>query len=297
MRNLINFFNKTAMNLFEKDITTENVEEFLREVIDEYKNLGIDKLDTGEQISNLYNLLETLKHGDDAHHNGETILQHTKEVLEDVIKLTAGMDENIIKLLKLTAIFHDLGKAYTFNKKIKNDVEKITFYNHAKVSLSLLEKLAQKELNEKNEMYEKLAILVRSHDEILQYLNAEQKNINYVKNLLDSKYYKAGLYSLLKLFVKADSFRAKTYSDTEMALDRIDKDIDSYQEKEKEKDAKKILQNKLIVDKKDEIIALLKNNFPQLVDLYPNISEIKKQLGDKKMFDVLKQLGEILSLK
>ncbi len=286
-----------AMDLFEKDISPENLESFLKEVIEEYKVLGVEKVSTGGNISELYSLLETLNHSDDDNHNGETVLQHTREVLEDVIKLTEGMDENIVKILKLTAIFHDVGKAYTFAKTMKGDKEKNTFYKHARISAELLEKLVQKELESKNEMYEKLAILVKSHDDILQYLGANQKDVSYVKNLLESKYYKAGLFDLLKLFVRADSQRAKTYNKTEEDLAKMDKDIALYNEQEKEKAGRGTVLQQMVADKKDEIISILQTSAPELVSLYPDIKEIRKQLGNKKMFGVMKDLNNIIPAK
>lgn len=67
-------------------------------------------------------------------------------------------DEDFILIVKLSALFHDLGKGYTFERT----EERITFYTHEKVGAELWERRA-KALRFKNEIIERVSSLIKNH--------------------------------------------------------------------------------------------------------------------------------------
>lgn len=67
-------------------------------------------------------------------------------------------EEDFIITVKLSSLFHDLGKGYTFQE----GEERITFYTHEKVGALLWEKRA-KDLRFKNEIIERVSSLIKNH--------------------------------------------------------------------------------------------------------------------------------------
>ena len=86
-----------------------------------------------QKVPNLIFLMGQTFHSDDEHHNGESVLQHTLEVVEDIESLIQDLKENDKTVLRLTAELHDIGKIYTF--KVREN-GKHTFYGHAKKSVT-----------------------------------------------------------------------------------------------------------------------------------------------------------------
>ena len=117
------------------DITADSLEQVLTDLVSTIDDLeGVEKA-LGLDLRSMVSLMAQFQHNDDAYHNSETVIQHTKWVLEDLDKLTEWMDSEHKLVLSLAAMMHDLGKAYTY-QQIKG---KHTFYGHAEKSVVIAE--------------------------------------------------------------------------------------------------------------------------------------------------------------
>jgi putative nucleotidyltransferase with HDIG domain len=287
-----------------EDITSENLEDILNKIIDSVEDITKIEDETGLKISSLIETLKEIKHSDDDYHHGETIFEHTKEVLDDLENLSSNMNEETKKMLKLTAIFHDLGKAFTLEEKDG----KMTFHGHAKVSADILEKLFKKYFDEKRELYENLLILVKGHDDILNLINNKKgSGYKYLKKFLESPLYQKNLLNIMHIFVQADSIRGKAFERTKDVIEQIvNEDIPGYfdelKKKEEEKERKKKLEKEKLISKKEDILSLLREKAPKYYDdivsqdgdIRRNIqvSKIDKSIKTKLLSDIAKLLRE-----
>jgi poly(A) polymerase len=106
-------------------------------------------------------LLETLRWT-------EKILENPQKYLE-IEKTDEMEDEDFIFSVKLAGLFHDLGKAYTFEIK-----ERITFYGHEKVSAELFKNMAEN-LRFKKDLINKVCNLIKNHMRPFHLLNEKEK--------------------------------------------------------------------------------------------------------------------------
>jgi len=106
-------------------------------------------------------LLETLRWT-------EKILENPQKYLE-IEKTDEMEDEDFILSVKLAGLFHDLGKAYTFEIK-----ERITFYGHEKVSAELFKNMAEN-LRFKKDLINKICNLIKNHMRPFHLLNEKEK--------------------------------------------------------------------------------------------------------------------------
>jgi len=106
-------------------------------------------------------LLETLRWT-------EKILENPQKYLE-IEKTDEMEDEDFILSVKLAGLFHDLGKAYTFEIK-----ERITFYGHEKVSAELFKNMAEN-LRFKKDLINKVCNLIKNHMRPFHLLNEKEK--------------------------------------------------------------------------------------------------------------------------
>ncbi len=98
----------------------------------------------------------------------EEILKFPQKYLG--IEKTEEMEEkDFIISVKLASLFHDLGKAYTFDVK-----DRITFYGHEKVSAELFEEMAES-LRFKNDLIERIYVLIKNHMRPFHLLNEKEK--------------------------------------------------------------------------------------------------------------------------
>lgn len=98
----------------------------------------------------------------------EKILRNPKKYL-GIEKTSEMEDEDFILSVKLAGLFHDLGKAYTFDIK-----ERITFYGHEKVSAELFKKMAEN-LRFKKDLINKICCLIKNHMRPFHLLNEKEK--------------------------------------------------------------------------------------------------------------------------
>jgi len=101
--------------------------------------------------------------------------------------------ENKIQILKLAALFHDIGKPKTFN--MIEDTGRITFHNHPIAGKMIIEDLAIR-LRLSNSDYDYLSILVSEH---LHTLELSQKKVRKSTLMKWIRNYKDRIISLLIL--------------------------------------------------------------------------------------------------
>ena len=110
-------------------------------------------------------LLESLRWAEEIVNNPKTYLEPVKEFIDfDVFK-----DEDFRVIVKLSAFFHDAGKAYTYELR-----DRITFYGHEKVSKEIFEEVAEK-LRFKGKIVERVSLLVKNHMRPFHLLNEKEK--------------------------------------------------------------------------------------------------------------------------
>ncbi len=78
-------------------------------------------------------------------------------------------EKDFIISVKLASLFHDLGKAYTYEIK-----DRITFYGHEKVSAELFKEMAEK-LRFKRDLIDRIYILIKNHMRPFHLLNEKKK--------------------------------------------------------------------------------------------------------------------------
>lgn len=131
----------------------------------------------------------------------EEILKDPKKYL-GIEKSEDMEDEEFIVSVKLASLFHDLGKAYTFDLK-----DRITFYGHEKVSAELFKEMAER-LRFKKGLINKICLLIKNHMRPFHLLNEKEKGrltLRAKRNLIRDIPY------LKELFVvcMADSFASQ----------------------------------------------------------------------------------------
>lgn len=107
-------------------------------------------------------LLESLKWS-------EEILKDPKKYL-GIEKSDKFSEEDFIISVKLASLFHDLGKAFTFDIK-----ERITFYGHEKVSAVLFKEMAEN-LRFRKDLINKIYLIIKNHMRPFHLLREKQEN-------------------------------------------------------------------------------------------------------------------------
>ncbi len=106
-------------------------------------------------------LFESLKYCEDIIKNPEKYL--------GLKKTNKFLEEDFIISVKLATLFHDLGKAFTFDIK-----DRITFYGHEKVSAELFKEMAEK-LRFKKDLIYKVYVLIKNHMRPFHLLKEKQE--------------------------------------------------------------------------------------------------------------------------
>ena len=138
------------LDIFSLEITPDNVEQVLAQIFNkvlafkQYRN----RINNNAKPLILRNLKKYV-HSNDDNHYGESILEHTKKVLSNIEQLSSNMDEKTKQLMRLVAVCHDLGKAFTHGLKNVEGGKKHTFYNHAKQSVRILKQIINEQSRER----------------------------------------------------------------------------------------------------------------------------------------------------
>jgi len=298
---VINMFYKLAndLDLFSLDITPDNIEQVLQQITESVQEVdGIEDASV-EELKTLLDNMKNLIHSDDEHHYGESILDHTKKVLSNIEQLTNELDDKTKQLMRLVALCHDLGKAFTHEIKEKDSAKKHTFYGHAKKSVEILTKLINQQILEREE-YKNLIVLVKEHDEILSIYSQRGNSLKYIKNIISSDAYTYGLFELQIAFAKADSVTQAALDETNKMVEIIRSDITTYNKQQKEKEQADILRAAEIqnlIETKGQEISELFSVEPTLLALWPDAKAIRAEIGRMKNFDLMKKFNSIIPAK
>jgi putative nucleotidyltransferase with HDIG domain len=283
------------------EITADNVEEVIGSLL-----AGVDDIDgaektTGLDLRSMITLLKKLPHNDDLFHNGETILQHMQWVLADLDEVSKTKDAATRQLLKVVALLHDLGKAYTheFHVVKEGDPPKNTFYEHATKSVAVAEALLAKQREQLGDLYQRILDLVRLHDVFLSLAHARKQHgggsVGYLKDFLREAVVIDGHLDTLLTFAKADSARAKAESGSLASLQDVMADIEKAEAKKLEAIRAKERQRANWVTKQPEIRALLEAEAPEAVADLPDYAAMRETLGRGLKYKLIKQIERIIA--
>lgn len=284
------------VDLRELEITSQNLEEVLNGLI-----TGVENLDAVEQrlkvdLRNMTQIMRELPHNDDIYHNGEDVLTHIGWVIDDAAKLSANMDAETRVLLKLTALFHDIGKTYTY--RWHPEKQKHTFYDHATKSVEVAEVLLARHKKQLGHLYQQVIDLVRLHDVFFALAHERPKgqpgSTKYVRRLMQEAVYQQGLLHALLTFAKADSYRAKSYADKLQNMEGILEDVKRAEAEIVEEEAAKERQRQLVQQRLPKVRAYLEAEAPEAAALLPDLQATKQALGKAKRYDLLKGVEAII---
>jgi putative nucleotidyltransferase with HDIG domain len=288
------------VDLRELEITKDNAEEVLQGLVSDVDDLEGAEKRLGVNLRNISQLMRQFQHNDDLHHNGETVMQHTLEVIDAVRELTQDKDKLQKQLLGLVALLHDLGKAYTY--EWQPDKQKHTFYKHMERSTEIAEVLLAKHRESLGDLYKRIIDLVRIHDMFLVLVNSRAErgeNLRYLKPLLKETVYAEGHIDDLLTLSKADSYRAKSYAEKLHDVEGVIQDLAAYEKKKVEDAAREVVEQKRMESalrhKLPEIQALLESEAPYAVEALPDLSKVNGLLGAQKRYDLIKRIKSMLS--
>jgi putative nucleotidyltransferase with HDIG domain len=285
----------TDVDIRTLEITTENLEEVLGSLVDGIDDVDILEKTTGLDLRSLAGLLKGLPHNDDLFHNGESIFQHMQWVLADLEELSKTKDAATQQILKIVALLHDLGKAFTH--EVQPDGRN-TFKGHAEKSVQIAEALLAKQREQLGVLYQRILDLVRFHDVFLNLANSRKQQtgggVGYLKRFLRENLVIEGHLDTLLTFAKADSARAKAESGSLQSLQGVMEDIERAE-------AKNLEQSRA----KERMLARLHANLPQLkaflaevpeaADALPDLSKANEILGRTHHWELAQELRKFLT--
>jgi putative nucleotidyltransferase with HDIG domain len=290
-----------AKQLHEYEIRVDTFEEQLLELVK-----GIDDLEQvgkalGVDLKNLVRDLDAAVHTDDDHHNGETVLQHIRWVLEDVERLTDGWDRRERNLLRLVALFHDVGKAYTHDYDPER--KKHTFYGHAEKSVELTKAILGRFEKDSKDFLQDLLDLVRLHDAFFMLLNnrkgqADRSSLVYLKKFMRESLAAKDKIQRLVTFAKADSARARTIQRTLEGIGLVLGEMEEWRERQAQKEREKEeAERRSLINLtrfRDKIDQIIEDAVPGASKLMPDIPAVFQRLQKAKRYDALLAIKEVL---
>lgn len=284
-----------GMTVLDLDVAADKVEDVLQMLVDGIDDLEDVEKELGLDVRNLVRRMGQFEHNDDVHHHGETVLRHTKEVLEDLDKLTEGMDAERRQVLRLAALLHDVGKAYTH--EILDG--KHTFYEHAKKSVEIAEKMLAGLARERRDLYDRVLDLVRLHDTFMTLLASREQSkgsLRYLNKFRRERIVMEDNLDDLVTLTKADAGRARRLAETLEGIDGIFEDLRKVEERDRAELARRERAQANAERRKDEVRALFETEgVGELADLLPDISAVNRELGKRKLYNLLKGFKQILS--
>jgi putative nucleotidyltransferase with HDIG domain len=280
------------MNLRDIEITADRAEDVLQDLID-----GIDDIEgverkLGVDVRNMRQLMRSFRHDADEYHNGEDVLEHTKWVLQDVEKLTRDMDAERKLVIRLAALMHDMGKAYTF-EVIDG---KHTFRSHTEKSIELAEVMLARHRKDLGTLYDRVIALVAKHDALMVLLNARAgaKGTKYLNKFMRESIYMGGHLDDLLTLAKADGNRAKVRERTLADIEGVLEDIAKVEREQAEATKAKERLDREFTRRLPEIqVLLIAEGIPEGTKV-KTLSEINAILGKAKKYDLIKHIKAML---
>jgi len=280
-----------------EELDPERVEEYIDGLVHSIEDLEGVEQELELDLKGLTKSLRELEHSDDLYHNGETVLEHIKWVLEDVHRLTSDKDQELRGVLGLAAILHDLGKAYTHKV---SPAGRHQFHGHAQTSVAITERLVLRLEKENADLAELLIQLVKHHDSFLALINAKRdkkkskSSLKYLNKFMREAIYTKGHLNTLLLFTKADSARSKVFDDTLHGMDEVLEDLAKVEARAGEEAKCRADRERRIQEQMGPIREMLEEEAPGVADLLPDIKAVKRALGQSKRYGVLKKLDQIV---
>jgi len=278
------------------EITSENLEQVLNDLIAGIEDLDEVEAKLGLSLRNMTQLMKESVHNDDIYHNGEDVLTHIGWVIDDANKLSQHMDADKKALMKLTALCHDLGKAYTY--AYDPEKKKHTFHGHGERSVAIAEALLARHKKALGDLYQDVLDFTRLHDVFYALAYEKSKtpegNTKYVRRIMNEAIYQKGLLRDLFEFSRADSYRAKSHAEKLKETEAIFGDIAKEEEAAREAERAKARQEALTQERMPEIKAYLEREMPEAAALVPDLKAVKRLLGGAKRYDLLKGIEAII---
>lgn len=260
-----------------------------QKVIDDIERLlkGIDIEESEKEIGvclhQLIPLLTTIRHSNNEYHHGETIIEHIDKVV-GAIDIFAK-DHERKNLLYYVALFHDLGKAYTYEVTDGQH----TFYGHTDVSEGIAIVMTE-DWDDK----EYILDMVRLHDVISEYGHSFSKKI--IRRVMNEKIYLDGKIGDLILFFRMDSYAAneKTYDVNAKIIECFEKDIIEYERERKEAIEKHNKREAAKIERMPLIKKFLEEKAAYAVSALPDYKEVNRRLGQNKDISIIKEIERML---
>lgn len=250
------------------------------------------RLTAEDLVSRLYNI----RHNDDAHHNGESLIEHIAEVYTAVEAETQGWPEERRDLLRATALLHDLGKAYTHAYKNGRH----TFYGHNKVSRDIAALLLWEAIDWPD-FSEQVFDLVLYHDIFfaLMHDRTNAKGLKYLRKFAQHPVSHGEQLENLVAFARADSGRSRTFqTETLVGIDTVLDELAQYRAKQihktREAEGQRRRAARNLDRHREEIAALIETAVPGTSRLLPDLKAVNRVLGQAKHYGTIKEIQAIL---
>jgi putative nucleotidyltransferase with HDIG domain len=276
------------------NVTSKNLEEVIQQLVADVDDLESAQAGLGGDLRDMTKFLGEHRHNDDIYHNGETVLQHIQWVLDDLEWLIQDKDEQTQQLLRLLAVLHDLGKAYTHTVSPEG---KQQFHKHNHKSVEIAEVLLAKHREALGETYHDLIELIEAHDVFLVLVNEKARqplgSTKYLSRFMRKSIYTRNLLNEMVTFAKADSYRSKRYQEGVKDIAGIIDDIAALEKKQREEAVAKAYQKQRLQQMLPEIRQLLEAEAPYAVSALPDLSEVNRLLGEQQQYYLIKQIKRL----
>lgn len=284
----------------------ETFEQQIQELLDNIDHTSEAVQQAKFDYKNLVRDLKTVVHSDDDFHIGESILDHMKQVLINVIELTKDWPKKKQNIMRLTAFLHDIAKPETF---AVNDQGKHTFYGHPDRGYEVSKAILDQFTEESEDLREYAAKLVKYHHHLTSLVHAKEElgdrdTLKYLKGFIKSGMAAEDTFNDLATFAKADSMTAQALAQSLKGIEVVSGDIDKYNAAEKEKAEKEEqlkAKERVLMQDKDRVSQLLRDNsaltgseIERLASLGDRAA-LNKELGQRKEYGAIKAIQSYLA--
>lgn len=287
------------------ELKVDTFEEQIQDLLDAV-DLTSDKVkELNFDFSNLVRDLQKVEHSDDDFHIGEPVLEHMKMVLQNINRLTQGMDKKKRNMFRLLAFLHDVAKPDTF--EMRDD--KATFYGHPDRGFEVTKVLLEQFEEESSELREYVAKMVKYHHRLYELAHARKnlgnsKQLSYLKKFYDSGMATKETLEDLALFAQADSMTSTALEEAKKSAEAVMSDVQRYREqkleeerrrKELERQIEQRAQNTGIVRQiLTERSDLGSGAVEDALSLLPSTSEFNRFLGKREQYEAIKAVQKYL---